>query len=404
MRVFVVEPDGAGGMIHYAHQLCSALAEAGADVTLVTSRHYELATVPASFEIEPRMRLWPAIEARKHHRNPAGAAFSALYRHVRRAVRAVRLALAWESLTRYLIRTKPDVVQFSIIRFPFQALWLQRMRRAGLTLTQICHEFEPRESRFRLMGALNTRLGRSAYRSFSAIFFHSSADRDRFSGLHGPPPAISDIIPHGNETLFVRDLDSGVPDLRGRYRIDDDRPVALFFGGLRPSKGVGDLLEAFAGARDEIEASLLIVGHPTAGFPLDGLRRRVAELGLAGDVVIDPNYLPLDEVGALMRTARVIVLPYRSATASGSLQVAFAFGKPVVVTNVGGLPEAVDHGSTGLVIPHGDRDALTRALVKLLSDPGQSEAMGEAAREAAEVRFSWLPIADKLLSTYRRLR
>lgn len=399
MRIFVVEPDGAGGMIHYAYQLCTALAEAGAEVTMVTSRRYELAHLPAPFTVEARMRLWPVIESHRRPEGRLGAFTFRLLHRFRRAFRAVRLALAWESLTRYLLRARPDVVQFGIIRFPFQSFWLNRMERAGLALTQICHEYEPRELRLAVL-----QRGHQVYRSFRVIFFHSEADRDRFARLHGRPEAVTRVIPHGNETLFARTLDGGLPHLRDRYDIPASRPVALFFGGLRPSKGIEDLVDAFAIARREVEANLLIVGHPTARFPLEALRRRIAASGCAGDVALDPRYLPLEEVGALMRTTAVMVLPYRSATASGVLQVAYAFARPVIVTDAGGLPDAVEHGATGLVVPGNDTEALARALVKLLSDRRLSDSMGEAARAAVTARFSWRPIAETILDEYRRVQ
>ena len=62
MSIFVVEQNGAGGPPHYAYQLCQALSGAGADVTVVTGQHYELADLPHSFTVEPRIRLWKAVE------------------------------------------------------------------------------------------------------------------------------------------------------------------------------------------------------------------------------------------------------------------------------------------------------------------------------------------------------
>ena len=142
MRVFVVEADGAGGMIHYAHQLCGALSAAGADVTLVTAQDYELSHMPHDFTVQLIMRLWPAISDGRRARRPLGTAV----RIARRARRAIRYAWEWERLTRFLLRERPDIVQFAIIRFPFQAFYLRRLARAGLTLSQVCHEFERREA------------------------------------------------------------------------------------------------------------------------------------------------------------------------------------------------------------------------------------------------------------------
>jgi glycosyltransferase involved in cell wall biosynthesis len=401
MRVFVVETDGAGGMIHYAYQLCTALAGGGAEVTLVTSRHYELSHLPHSFTVAPILRLWPNIEPPPA---PAGRGRLALRRlghKARRGRRALRLAVEWARLTRYLLAERPDVVQFAIIRFPFLEFFLRRLRRGGLALAQVCHEYEFRESRHALIRRLSARWARRVYPSFSAIFLHGEADRDRFLSLYPVDRERTHLIAHGNEFLFPRLMDPG-GDLRERYHLPAGRPVALFFGGLRPSKGIPDLLEAFALARAEVEASLVIAGYPAYGVDAAGLEAEARRLGIADSVIVDARYLALEEIGPLLRTATVAVLPYRSATASGALQVAYAFGRPVVATSVGGLPDAVDDGVTGLLVPPADPPALARALVKLLSDPDEALRMGAAGRAAAEVRYSWDPIAAAILGVYQQ--
>jgi glycosyltransferase involved in cell wall biosynthesis len=403
MRVLVVETDGAGGMIHYAYQLCTALAAGGAEVTLVTSRDYELAHLPHSFAVRPILHMWPNIEPLPGPAGPARRALRRLGQKVRRGWRALRLAREWARLTRCLLRERPDVVQFAVIRFPFQEVFLRRLRRGGLYLSQVCHEYEFRESGHGLIRRLTARWARRVYPSFSAIFLHSEADRERFLSLYPVDPQRTHLIPHGNEFLFPRLADPG-GDRRGHYGIPPGRPVALFFGGLRPSKGIPDLLEAFALARREIEATLLIAGYPAHGMEAAALEAAARRLGIADSVVVDARYLDLEEIGPLLRTATVAVLPYRNATASGALQVAYAFGRPVIATTVGGLPDAVDHGITGLLVPPADPPALARALVKLLSDPDEAERMGAMGRAAAEAKYSWEPIAGAIIGVYRQER
>jgi glycosyltransferase involved in cell wall biosynthesis len=400
MRVFVVETDGTGGMVHYAYQLCSALAGAGADVTLVTARRYELAHLPHNFAVERRLRLWPNLEPTPPQVGPVHRALRAAGHKVRRAWRAVRLTVEWARLTRYLLRERPDVVQFAIIRFPYLAVFLNRLRRKGLYLAQVCHEYEFRESRSPLLQSLNARWARLVYPSFSTVFLHSEADRERFLGLYPVDRERTRIIPHGNEFLFPRLVDPG-GDLRDRYGLPEGRPVALFFGGLRPSKGIPDLLAAFALARKEVEATLIIAGYPAYGMEGPEIEAEARRLGIADSVLVDARYLALEEIGPLLRTATVAVLPYRSATASGALQTAYAFGRPVIATAVGGLPDAVEEGVTGLLVPPADPPALARALVKLLSDPDEALHMGAMGRAAAEERYSWEPIAAVVLDAYR---
>ncbi|NQV05523.1 glycosyltransferase family 4 protein [bacterium] len=403
MRITVVENDGAGGMIHYAYQMCSALAAEGADVTLVTSQHYELGTLEHSFEVDARLKLWRNIEpTRTPGTGAAARALAAIGKLVRRAWRGVRFFIEWNRLTRRLIEQRPDIVQFATIRFPFQALFLRRMQRAGLTLTQVCHEWQFREARLPILRSLNDRLARHVYPPFSAIFLHGEANLEAFSAMYpGVERSRLHAILHGDESMLVAAADGG-GDSRSRYGLPPDRPVAVFFGGLRPSKGVDDLIEAFALARPQVEASLVVAGY-ASGVDPDAYRASAGRLGIGPDVVIDARYLPLGEVAPLLRIATVVVLPYRSATASGVLQASYAAGRPVIVTDVGGLPEAVVDGSTGFVVPVSDPDALATALIKMLSDPAEAAEMGMAALAYAHEHYSWQPIAGEILAVSREV-
>lgn len=389
LRIAIVEPDGAGGMIHYAYQMADALADAGAMVTLHTSHHYELADLPHRFAVRPEMHLWPAIEA-----PPSPGLAARIGRKLRRVWRAARYTGAWHRLTGRLLADRPDVVLFETIRFPFQVVFLRRLRRHGVAIAQVCHEFEPRD-RGPLSRALVKRFSLAVYRSFDAIFLHGEQNRKAFLDTFSIDPDRTHVIPHGNEAMFLRIADGG-GDLRSRYGIADDEPVALFFGGLRPSKGIEDLIDAFGDVATGIGGTLLIVGHP-AGVDPAALHRRAADAGVGDRVIVDARYAPLAEIGPLVRTATCVVLPYRSATASGVLQVAFAFGRPVVATTLGALAEDVDHGETGLLVHPGDRGDLGKALAGLLGDPALAARMGAAAAAAATERFSWQPIASAVL-------
>ena len=392
MKIVVVEPDGAGGLIHYAYQLCDALSAAGADVTLITSRHYELAHLPHRFAVEPTMWLWPAIEPVRPGR------WGRLWRAMRRPWRGVRYALAWRHAIGRVVELQPDIAQFATIRFPFQVWGLRRLRHAGIAVTQICHEFEPREWRG-LGRRIRTTTG-AVYRQFSAIFLHGESNRRSFDTAFDVDPGVTHVIPHGDESLLVR-LSDGGTDARERYGIPGDRPIVLFFGGLRPSKGLEDLLEATALASREADLHLVIAGHP-AGVDPSNLHAETTRLGIEDRTVIDARYIPFDEIGALLRAASVVALPYRSGTASGVLQVAYAFGRPVVVTDVGALADTVVPGATGLVVPPDDPPALARALVKMTTDEAEAERMGAHALDHGR-SFGWGPIATSILDVYEEL-
>jgi glycosyltransferase involved in cell wall biosynthesis len=409
LRLVLVEPNGSGGLIHYTYQLCTALAEEGVDVTLITGKEYELAHLPHNFQVNKMLDLWSLFDPQASQnvdQNGLQRRWHKLRWTARRGQRAVRLLSAWVGLTRYLSELRPDIVQFSKISFPFEAIFLAQMRRRGLILTQICHEFELRENQRGLFSALAVRAYADIYKNFSAIFFHAKENCEKFLHLY---PFVDNkrthIIPHGNSSWLLKHFPQSYDwdVLRQRYGLKPRQPVILFFGLLAPSKGIQDLLDAFVLVRTSSDAKLLIAGYPTKHFNMDELRQKIANLGLKDHVILDTRYIPLEEVGALMGLATVGVYPYRSSTQSGALQVAYTFGRPVVATAVGGLPEAVEHGRSGFLVPANSPPELAEAILKLVTNRELAKVMGEYSRHLSETRFSWKSVARQIVKVYDRL-
>ncbi len=407
MKLFVVEPLGRGGMIHYAYQLCTALANQGAEVTLVTAKDYELDAFPHNFAVEKRMQLWTLFDPSSGQLQSGrlARAWRKMRWTVRRGWRALRLIWGWFLLTNYLLKQQPDLIQFGKINFPFEALFLARLRRNGLIMGQICHEFELRERSSGPLTNLANQLYAGVYDNFSAIFFHGQSNQQRFLSLFQIPPERTHIIPMGNEAIFPVSANGAQTEemLRQRYGLVPNEPVVLFFGTLTPSKGLPDLLQAFAIVRQSSQARLLVAGFPTKHIDMTELNDTVADLGLTESIIFDPRYIPIEEVGPVMELAAVAVYPYRNSTQSAALQVAYAFGRPVVATRVGGLPEAVDEGQSGFLVPPEAPQELATAILKIINNPQLAAEMGAYARRLSETRYSWRPIADQILSVYQNL-
>jgi glycosyltransferase involved in cell wall biosynthesis len=211
----------------------------------------------------------------------------------------------------------------------------------------------------------------------------------------GSPPARTRIIYGGADPR--------------RYAPDPDiaRAGVLFVGRLTPHKGVDRLIEAVPpGVELRIVGS---TGHdplpPENDYPrlLHHLARDrgVRFHGAARD----------DELPALYRSARVMVLPSVSETVYGrrikvsellglSLLEAMASGTPVIASRIGGVPEIVDDGETGFLVPPGDKGALRERLAQLVGDAALAERMGRNAREAVLARFTWERVAERCLAAY----
>ena len=119
---------------------------------------------------------------------------------------------------------------------------------------------------------------------------------------------------------------------------------------------------------------------------------------------IHDRWISDDERSQLFARASVVVLPYVEASQSGVVPIAYAHGKAVVASRVGGLPEAVEDGRTGLLVPPGDPAALARALARVLTDPGLRRALGEAGRRKLARECAPEAVAQRTLAIYRVAR
>ena len=403
LRVAVVEPVGRGGLAHYAFQLCRALAEAGAEPWLVTSERWELAALPHPFRRVELFRLWdPKPEAGP---GPRGA----LARRLRRGARAVVWYREWLRLVRFVRRELPDLVQLGDVRFAGDALPVALLAAVGPPLVDVCHNVRPYAGGGRRAGSfVRSPVARGAYRflyrRFARIAVHFEASRERLVAEMRLPAERVVAIPFGNLEVLreVADPAATPARLRRRLGLPPGAPVVLLFGGLAPYKGTEVLLEAFARvAAGHPAARLVLAGYPLAGFDADGHRRLADRLGVADRLRIVPGYVPSPEVAAWMELAAVVALPHLEVTHSGVLHLAQTFGRPIVASRAGTLPEAVADGTDGLLVPPGDADALAAAISTLLADPVRAGRLGAAAAEAARTRFGWDRVAAELLAAWR---
>lgn len=398
----MVEFAGRGGLIHYAFQLCRALAAAGAEVTLITDQQYELEGLPHAFRVEKLLRLWDPKPAGPIATSAAAAAF----RRVRRAVRALRYYREWARLILHLRRNRPDVVQLGDIRFPTDLACVFVLRLLGFRLADVCHNVYPFSAAAGLPRAsrLTRFLFARLYHRFSVVFVHFEVNGRAFREAFGLGPERVAVISHGNQALFEELKEPGLnPDaLRRELGLSAHDRVVLFFGTLTAYKGTELLLRAFARIPPgNGPASLVLAGFPAPDFDLAAHEGLAQQLGILPRVRFVARYVESRAVAAWMGLAAAAVFPYRAGYQSGALHVAQTFGVPIVATRVGAMDEAVADGESGLLVPPDDAAALAAALGRVLDEPGLAARLGGRARADAFGRFAWENVAAAILDRYR---
>ena len=191
---------------------------------------------------------------------------------------------------------------------------------------------------------------------------------------------VSDVLAETMRSIGVehaRCIPNGV-DIPTERLDETEEPFVLYAGRLSPEKGIGELVEATRGMR------LVVAG--------DGPLRALVPNAL--------GFVPHDELERLYDRAAIVVLPsYREGLPICVLE-AMAHGRPVVATTVGGIPQLVEDGRTGLLVEPGDAEGLRAALERLLGDPELRRRMGRAARVRVERLCSWERVTDETLAAY----
>ncbi len=417
MRVHVVNPSAYTPP--YDHALCGALAALDAEVDLFTSR-FVYGPVAAPDGYTRREFFYRA-------------AFGSSGGRLRRASKLLQHV---PDMLRYRVAAREaDVAHFQWLTVQhLDRHLLPKRTRSGrrLPLVITAHDVLPREPR---PGQI--RAQRRLYDRFDAIVVHSEHGRGRLVGELGLDEDRVHVIPHGafahlavsggEEQAFEAGdrsalewgpgAASGEGDVfaqrgappapasaraRARARVghspENDNPVVLMFGLMRPYKGIDILLEAWRGVHGQApieDAELWLVGMPKMDIAK-------FEDAAAPNVRLEPRFVDDRELPAYFERADLVVLPYLQADQSGVLFTALAFGKPLLLSDVGGFPEIAATGAARMV-PAGDAFALGQTLRELLADRATLAKMCVKARAATTGRYSWSAIAAAHLDLYRSL-
>jgi glycosyltransferase involved in cell wall biosynthesis len=371
MKVQLIDPSAFTPP--YDRALAAALARAGTEVELLTTRFLYGPVPPADgYRVE---ELFYQRSAARGNDAPARLPFKAA-EHLPDMLRFRRAADA-------------DVLHYQWLTLPPLDVRLLPPRRPRV---MTAHYILPPQPKRRQV--------RSAHRVFDAmdaVVAHSEHGAARLRDEVGLDPAKVRVIPHGAFDYLTR-LPEEKPlpsELEGA-----EGPVILSFGLLRPYKGIENLLEAYRrlATATPAPAELWIVGNPRMDVaPL----RELAEQA-PGRVRFVTRFVDDAEIPAIFRRADLLALPYLDAEHSGVLYTGLAFGKPMVLSAVGGFPEVAEAGAARLV-PPGDTPTLAAALEELIGDEAARRDLAAAATRAAAGPFSWDEAARRTIDLYREL-
>jgi glycosyltransferase involved in cell wall biosynthesis len=285
--------------------------------------------------------------------------------------------LTWAVASRMIVASGCDlaIIDWWTLFWAPAFAWIARyLRRHEIATVFLCHNlFDHESSHFKQ--ALSVKFLSQA----DAYLVHSRGQADDLHRLFPHKKII--VHPHPVYDRFP------APSVRLPKR---GRLELLFFGFIRPYKGLEVLIDALA-QLDDTQVYLTVVGE--SWLPTDELRKRIATRH-APNIELHLDYVDDQNAANFFGRADLVVLPYLSASGSGVAAMAFHYGCPVLATRTGAFPELIDDGKTGYLVDPGSSVQIAECLRRVTRD---SLALLKQSMESPSYRFSWQSLADALI-------
>lgn len=370
-----------GGIAHYTACLARALSETNCQVQVISFRKlYPKWLFPGRSEFDP------SVEGRE-----AGGAEPQATAHLRFPSESLLTPLnplRWIAALRAIGRFAPDLVVMAWWHswfFPCTAFclsWLRWIQRRRTVL--LCHNVGSHDHR------LADGVAWPVLSRLPTIHIVHASDHPARIRARNPRARVVCVL-HPTYDVFARSTITR-EEARRRLGFGPDDEVCLMFGLVRRYKGLDTAIEAMALLGDRPRLRLVVAGEFYE--PRQPYEEMVRRLGVSERIVLHDRYIPNEEVALHFSAADLLVAPYRTASHSGSVQIARAFGLPVVASDTAGLQDLVADGQTGLLAPPEDPKALAGAIARFFGEKLAGRFRGNLEKQ--DERYSWKTLAETI--------
>ena len=360
-------PPYRGGITRFTVSLAEKLVEAGHDVLVI------------SFKSQYPKLLYPGKNEKDFSQPTSKANTLFIFSPLKK--------MDWKTTFDHIQAYQPDFIIYqwwTTFWAPATAWLLRKIKQTGIKTKVLVHNAFPHESTW-----LDKKLASWALKDAQTFVTMTEAQADRLrSAVHHQVEI--QTAPHPIYSQFPA---SGLskPEVRRKLRLPMDVPIALFFGFVRPYKGLGILLEAMATLnRNGSNLHLVVAGE--FWDDQDRYEKQIVELGIREIVTIRADYIPDSEAGLYFEAADLFVAPYTGGTQSGSIKVAMSYQLPLVITDAITDPLILTYPFGYCVAKSGDPQVLTKKIAEILLNRFDAEM-----NDRAFLQDSWQSLLDVII-------
>ncbi|NBI29334.1 glycosyltransferase [Chengkuizengella sp. YPA3-1-1] len=306
------------------------------------------------------------------------------------------------NLITYTIRLlikKPDVIHIQWLnlltktRLEIHLLKLLKLR--GIKIIYTVHNILPHDTNDRYKKVYS-----KVYKEVAdnLICHTDHAKKELISNINVETEKIK-VIPHG--PMFNLNIEYDNVESKKNIGINSDEVVVLFFGIIRPYKGIEFLLDTWKKVSDERKnVKLIIAGNGDEKY-LNSLRNIISQAGLK-NIKTNFEYIPTEMLPIYHNAADILVYPYKNITQSGALLTGMSFNKPIIATDIDGFKDVLRDRYNAYTVKYGDIENFKTALINLIDNPETRKSIAENAYKDVNTKYSWKQIGIKTLDCYKK--
>lgn len=391
----MVEPLGDGGIAHYTYNLINALIRNNIECQLYTTFNYEFNNERLTFKLYNRMFClaniilrWFPILSKEY---PLPSLF-------RRIIKSLEYPFNTIEAVGICKRERINCVHIQSVNL-IELFFIFFLKLFNIKVVYTIHNVLPRHKRLKRYHKILYFL---MYYLCDEVIIHTEKGKEEIINYYNVSRYKINIIPHGDYKFFLPEKKYSKEKAKSILDLSVECKTILFFGAIRENKGLEQILFALPYILNNIpNLKLMIVGEPWGSF--DKYEKIAKKNNVAENIFKKLEYVSNKALPIYFFAADLVVLPYHEVTGSGVLQIAYAFSKPVVASDIDGFREVIANGKNGYIVPLCQHRMLGRRIVEILSDDNKIDQMGRYSRYLSDNKFSWDNIAKQTIEVYNKI-
>ncbi len=387
MKATLIDPGNY--TIYYNYCLIDELARQDCAVEMLTTHSvYENILPPSTIKF---------YESYFRYSNRIGKLVKSI--KARKMVRVLEYLFNSMHVLRHVFMRKGNVIHFIWLFYPpIDYFIIKLLKWKGFPIVYTAHNALPHEESTRHVNQY-----KRVYNVVDHIICLTQFVKEELvDKLHVRKEKIS-VIAHGDFDFIVNQVKTNQIFHADIIEKKSSNFTVTYFGLIRPYKGLEYFIKAIP---------YVIKKHPACKFMIAGkdsegnkeyYLRMICEMNLDSHVSCDFRYIPLSDLITYLRQTDIVVLPYIASSQSGNIPMLSKMGIPIIATRVGGLPEMIEEGRNGFLVPPKDEKAIADAIGKFLNDPSLLDKMKSASINYAKEAFSWKKISMKTIEVYEKV-